>query len=117
MQLIPVCRFLAESKERVVSVLGRVNPLEIIFADYERIVFASDISSMKLSLGQNYNLEMIFPLDSPVIKSRKMNLNILVEAFYENDEKTFVAASCKFVEIKEEDKRFLYEKTTNKKFE
>ena len=34
-----------------------------------------------------------------------------------NDEKTFVTAVCRYTSIKEEDVRFLYEKTTNKIFE
>lgn len=116
LQLIPVCRYLAESREKMQSVKGRINPLDIIYADYERIVFGSDTTSMKLESGCEYAIEMAFPIESTVIKTRNMILTCFVEAIYTNDEDTFKSAVCKFTSIKEEDARFLYEKTTNKKF-
>lgn len=116
LQLIPVCRFLAESKPKMQSVEGRSNPLDIIYADYERIVFASDVESMHLESGAEYALEMAFPIESNVIKTRRMVLTCFVEGMYQNNEKTFTAAVCKYTSLKEEDARFLYEKTTNKIF-
>lgn len=116
LQLIPVCRYLAEAKPKMQAVEGRANPLDIIYADYERIVFASDSDSMHLESGTEYALEMSFPLELAAIKERKMFLTCTVEGLYQNDEKTFSAAVCRYTSVKEEDIRFLYEKTTNKLF-
>lgn len=116
LQLIPVCRYLAEAKEKMQVVEGRVEPLDIIYTDYERIVFASTTSNMHLENGAEYALELTFPIESNVIKTRKMFLTCCVEALYQNDEKNFTTAVCRYTSIKEEDVRFLYEKSTNKKF-
>lgn len=116
LQLIPVCRYLSESKEKMQAVEGRAEPLDIIYADYERIVFASTASNMHLDSGAEYALELTFPIESTVIKTRKMFLTCCVEALYQNDEKTFTTAVCRYTSIKEEDVRFLYEKSTNKIF-
>lgn len=116
LQLIPVCRYLSEAKEKIQAVEGRAEPLDIIYVDYERIVFASSFSNMHLEAGSEYAIELTFPIDS-VIKTRKMFLTCAVEALYLNDEKTFTCAVCRYTSIKEEDVRFLYEKTTNKIFE
>lgn len=116
LQLIPVCRYLAESKEKMQALEGRAEPLDIIFADYERIVFASNYNNMHLENGAEYALELTFPIET-VIKTRKIFLTCMVEALYDNDEKTFRTAVCRYTSIKEEDIRFLYEKSTNKIFE
>ena len=116
LQLIPVCRYLAEAKEKMQEIEGRANPLDIIYADYERIVFASSLDNLHLETGAEYALEMSFPIESTVIKVRKMFLTCCVEALYNDDNKKFAAAICKYTSIKEEDIRFLYEKTTNKIF-
>lgn len=116
LQLIPVCRYLAEAKEKMQVVEGRVEPLDIIYTDYERIVFASTTSNMHLENGAEYALELTFPIESNVIKTRRMFLTCCVEALYQNDEKNFTTAVCRYTSIKEEDVRFLYEKSTNKKF-
>lgn len=116
LQLIPVCRYLAEAKEKIQSVEGRQNPLDIIYADYERIVFASKTDGMHLEPSTEYALELSFPIESAAIKLRKMFLTCCVEDLYQNDEKTFTAAVCRYTSVKEEDIRFLYEKTTNKLF-
>ena len=98
------------------AVEGRINPLDIIYADYERIVFASSKENMHLEQNAEYALEMSFPIDSPVIKSRKLFVTCAVEAVYEDKDKEFATAVCHYTSIKEEDVRFLYEKTTNKIF-
>lgn len=116
LQLIPVCRYLAEAKKKIQGIEGRLEPLDIIYADYERIVFASESSSMHIESGAEYAMEMVFPIDSAVIKTRKMFLTCCVEDLYQNDEKDFTCAVCRYTSIKEEDIRFLYEKTTNTKF-
>ena len=116
LQLIPVCRYLSEAKEKMQAVEGRAEPLDIIYADYERIVFASTASNIHLDSGAEYALELTFPIESTVIKTRKMFLTCCVEALYQNDEKTFTTAVCRYTSIKEEDVRFLYEKSTNKIF-
>lgn len=116
LQLIPVCRYLAEAREKMQEIEGRSNPLDIIYADYERIVFASLQSNMHLDSGAEYALEMFFPVESNVIKVRKLFLTCCVEALYYDDNKKFAAAVCRYTSIKEEDIRFLYEKTTNKIF-
>ncbi|WP_407435207.1 hypothetical protein [Treponema sp.] len=116
LQLIPVCRYLAESQKKIQAVEGRADPLDIIYADYERIVFASSKENMHLEPNAEYALEMSFPIDLPAIKERKLFVTCAVEAVYEDNAHEFATAVCRYTSIKEEDVRFLYEKTTNKIF-
>ncbi|MCQ2611425.1 MAG: hypothetical protein MJ169_06700 [Treponema sp.] len=116
LQLIPVCRYLAEAKKKMQAVENRREPYDIIFADYERIVFASTRNNMNMNEGCEYALQMNFPVDSPVIKQRKIFATGMVEGVYSDDNNEFVCVVCRYTSLKEEDVRFLFEKTTKKMF-
>lgn len=114
-QLIPVVRYLAEQKEHIQSVQGRQEPLDIVFVNHERIVFASKKNNMDLKNGTEYALEMKFPLPKP-LSERNIFVTCCVEDNYSDDSDTFNCAVCRYTSIKQEDLRFLYEKCTNEIF-
>lgn len=116
LQLIPVCRYLSEKNIEKSAIEGRILPLQMLYIDYERIVFANVASSMKLLPETEYALEIVFPLESSPIKKRTVFVTCLVEDIYEDDDKEFKCAVCRFTSIKEEDVRFLYEKSTKQIF-
>lgn len=110
--LIPVCRYLASEIENSGSIQSRKkNPL-VLFVNHERIVFAFREGDADFCKGSEYALKMGFPLEGPV-KERTVYLTCLVEAVLESDDKTKKSAVCRFTSIKEEDVRFLYEKSGN----
>lgn len=117
-QLIPVVRFLAEESQgaKVQSIEGRAEPLEVLFANHERIVFGARTNAAETSLkeGCEYALEMLFPMKRP-LNDRKIFTTCRVESIYFDDEKKASCSVCRYTSIQEEDLRFLYEKCTNEK--
>lgn len=117
-QLIPVVRFLAEEKQgaKVQSIEGRAEPLEVLFANHERIVFGArgNASERPLKEGCEYALEMLFPMKRP-LNDRKIFTTCRVESVYRAGEKNASCSVCRYTSIQEEDLRFLYEKCTNEK--
>ncbi len=115
-QLIPVVRFLAEEGrvEKVQSIEGRVEPLEVLFANHERIVFGAKRQDAPLKEGCEYALEMLFPMKRP-LNDRKIFTTCRVESVYRDEEKTLACSVCRYTSMQEEDLRFLYEKCTNEK--
>ena len=117
-QLIPVVRFLAEESQgaKVQSIEGRAEPLEVLFANHERIVFGArtNASEQLLKEGCEYALEMLFPMKRP-LNDRKIFTTCRVESIYFDDEKKASCSVCRYTSIQEEDLRFLYEKCTNEK--
>lgn len=117
-QLIPVVRFLAEESQgaKMQSIEGRTEPLEVLFANHERIVFGTKTNAAETSLkeGCEYALEMLFPMKRP-LNDRKIFTTCRVESIYFDDEKKASCSVCRYTSIQEEDLRFLYEKCTNEK--
>ncbi len=114
-QLIPVVRYLAEEEKKNVGQEPKRGPLDILYVDYERIVFASSSLNLSLKPGTEYALEMSFPLPHP-LKERKIFVTCQVEGNYNDNEIKYTAAVCRYTSIHEEDLRFLYEKCTNEIF-
>lgn len=117
-QLIPVVRFLAEKShgEKIKSIEGRDEPLEVLFANHERIVFGAKnhATSRALKEGCEYALEMLFPMKRP-LNDRKLFTTCRVESVYFDEDKKASCSVCRYTSIQEEDLRFLYEKCTNEK--
>ncbi|MDE6719183.1 MAG: hypothetical protein K2J68_04925, partial [Treponemataceae bacterium] len=117
-QLIPVVRFLAEESQgaKVQSIEGRAEPLEVLFANHERIVFGTRTNAAETSLkeGCEYALEMLFPMKRP-LNDRKIFTTCRVESVYHGEDKNASCSVCRYTSIQEEDLRFLYEKCTNEK--
>ena len=114
-QLIPVVRYLAEKVSRMQSVEGRKEPLEILYASHERIVFGQKAGNVDLQDGTEYALEMSFPLPRPLTE-RKIFATCRVESNYFDEQKEFSCVVCRYTSLQEEDARFLYEKGTGEKF-
>lgn len=116
-QLIPVCRYLTEkSAESVEAVQGRVKPLDILFVDHERIVFAGNALNFPLSQGAEYGVKMSFTLKETPAVSRTVYVTCFVEKVYADEDKIKLCADCRYTTIQEEDVRFLYEKVTGSLF-
>lgn len=113
-QLIPVVRYLSEKVSKIESVQGRKEPLEVLFANHERIVFGQKAGNVDLQEGTEYALEMSFPLPRPLTE-RKIFATCRVESNYFDDDKEFSCAVCRYTSLQEEDVRFLYEKGTGEK--
>jgi len=108
--LIPVCRYLAHKIPQSQVIEGRKNPPLVLFLNHERVVFAFRQGDADFSKGCEYALRLGFPLEGPV-KERTVYITCAVENVYESDDKSQKTAVCRFTSIKEEDVRFLYEKT------
>ena len=115
-QLIPVVRFLAEEIQnvKVQSIEGRSEPLKVLFANHERIVFGAKRQDAALREGCEYALEMLFPMKR-TLNDRKIFTTCRVESVYCDEEKTLACSVCRYTSMQEEDLRFLYESCTNEK--
>lgn len=114
-QLIPVVRYLAEKVSRMESVQDRKSPLEVLYADHERIVFGQKAGNVDLQDGTEYALEMSFPLPKPLTE-RKIFGTCRVESNYFDEKEEFSCVVCRYTSLQEEDARFLYEKRPGEKF-
>lgn len=94
------------------SIANRIHAPLVIYADSERIVFAAKKTDMPLSLGAEYAVLVRFPIAGP-IKERKVYLTCLVENIFENYECDRLCACAVFSSVREEDRRFLEDKTVD----
>lgn len=109
--LISISRYLSENpKNEQQSISGRAESPKIIYIDHERIIFAARKQDMILSEQHEYALCLSFPIAGPV-RERKVYLTCKVEKIWESEDSEKKCASSLFTSIKEEDERFLYEKT------
>ncbi len=117
LQLISICRYLSDSKDiiSIKAVKDRTERLKIIYADYERIVFGQIKEFLPLQQNSEYALKMSFPTGTKVLPKRDVFVTCMIEKIYTVENNKKACASCFFTSIKEEDKRFLYEKTMHKK--
>jgi hypothetical protein len=117
LQLIPVCRYLAEEKYAgIEAVQGRVKPFTILYVDHERIVFGSSNENFMLSEGSEYALRMAFSLGSGPVMKREVFATCAVSRICRSDDRHRTCADCIYTSLQEEDRRFLYEKATKKLF-
>ncbi|MBQ9238243.1 MAG: hypothetical protein IJ191_02875 [Treponema sp.] len=115
-QLIPICQYLVEDVlEPVEAVQGRVKPFSILFIDHERIVLASLHAAFPLTAGTEYAVKMSFKLSGGPIAVRDVFATCAIGKVYTGTDERF-AADCVFTALQEEDRRFLYEKTTRRLF-
>lgn len=118
--LFPVCRYLTDSAsgQQPVAVEGRAQPLTILFIDDKRMVVASREQQEALALEAEYALQLTFALESNKLFKRTVSVSCTVENEYTatgaNTARCFV---CKYNDVKEEDVRFLYERTYGKKLD
>ena len=118
--LFPVCRYLTDKTPVVqtAAVEGRAEPLTILFLNEKRIVLATHEEKAPLTIEADYDLTLTFSLEKNKIFKRTVVVNVTVENEYtangDNKARCFI---CKYNDVKEEDVRFLYERSTGKKLE
>lgn len=116
MQLISIVRYLTETRGSVVeSIQGRVKPFGIIFADEKRIVLTQEEGCDNLDSSLRYNLSLCFSLANTKLLRRIIKLECVPENIYEYD--TSKCISLKYLSLKAEDRRFLYERITGERFD
>lgn len=113
---VAVCRYLsAPSEKKMESVQGRKKVPTVLFIDNERIVFGMEGENTIFHEGSDYALKISFPLgtDGP-IKTRDIYVTCMLEKTFSS--RTGEKSCCifRFTTIKNEDTRFLFERTKNK---
>ena len=115
----PICRFLTSTEKKIGAIESRANPLEILFISEGSIILAQDGGIFALQTGTEYPISLF--VDLPIGK-REVFLIVYVSKIYESknylNDKRLVqnplenksVAICRFTSIKEEDRRFLFEK-------
>ncbi len=114
--LFPVVRFLTDNFSSTDAFEGRVKPLSILYVDDKKILLASRQKGNGMVFGAEYKLALEFTLKDNSLIKRVINTSCKVVNEYtkDNDENTQVFV-CKYGTLKEEDKRFLYERVSGKK--
>lgn len=118
--LLPVCRFFIQNNKNESPVQGRAESLSILYITDSVIVLGGmtalrrssqvdmqpDSEGFPLQQGLEYTLQLSIPL---VAMKRLIKVSIFVSHIFKN-EKGSICVLCRFSNLQEEDKRFLYEK-------
>ncbi len=102
---LPGIRFLAEQEKKVDSVLGRHPPYTILYITESKIILGSPQTDTILTYGAEYPIALY--ADCGPVK-REITASVKVTQRFDFQNAFFVAATL--MNLKEEDKRFLYEK-------
>lgn len=112
--LIPVCRYLAESRENSPppALLDRMDPLELLYLSSSNIVLATQGGKFPLQQDVRYSLLLQVPLHT---LRRSITVDCSVTTIFESgDGKT--CALCHLENLKTEDQRFLFESLNNSRY-
>lgn len=112
--LLPVCRYLAESKEKTPppALLDRMQPLELLYLSSTEIVFATWSGPFPLQQEVQYSLLLQIPLKT---LRRSITVDCSVASIFESgDGRT--CALCRLENLKTEDQRFLFESLNNSRY-
>lgn len=110
---IPICRFLSSTNDEQNYIQGRALPLEILYISDGIITFGLQEGDFPLQRGSEYPLSLFIKLP---IGQREVFLTVFVSRLFDtsyyvgNSKKTKTVATCRFTTIKEEDRRFLFER-------
>lgn len=117
LHLISIVHYLTKSSEQKnESIEGRVKPLDIIYIDDRRFVCASE-SQDELEENQKYALEMNFMVSKEGSVKRAVKVLCTVERTYTDLNQPLRRCwSCRYENLLNEDRRFLYERISGKKF-
>lgn len=115
LQLVNICRYMVEEhSETVEAVQGRVKPFDILFMNHERFVFGfSKNDAVHIESGNEYRLKISFVLRDSLVITRDINVMIRADSVYADSKNGKFCADCTYLDLKEEDIRFLYEKATS----
>ncbi len=103
--LLPGVRYLTETDKDVESVLGRQHPLEILYITETRIILGARQQNANLTYGAEFPIAL-YASCGPI--QREITATVRISQRYDAGNRYFVVGN--FLNIKEEDKRFLYEK-------
>ena len=106
LQLLPVCKYLSMEHNFSSAIQGRALPFSILYISESIIILGQIDNKMFLEKGSEYALSLFIPLE---IGNREVFLTVFVSKLYENKSGSCCAV-CRFTSIKEEDRRFLFEK-------
>ena len=116
-QLIPVCNYLTfEAEVKMQAIENRVQPLNILYVDHERIVLGSQNQNDNYEVGHEYGLKLCFSIKNSPILSRDIFVTCLVNNVYESEDKKRKCIDFVYTTMQEEDLRYLYEKATKRLF-
>ena len=116
-QLIPVCNYLTfQEEQKVQAIENRVQPLNILYVDHERIVVGSQNKNDNYEVGHEYGLKLCFSIKNSPILSRDIFVTCAVNNVYESEDKSRHCIDFVYTTLQEEDLRYLYEKATKRLF-
>lgn len=117
---LPICKFLSATYNEIKSVQGRFSPLQILYINDGMIILGLEDGDFPLQLKSEYPISIF--VDLPIGK-REIFVTIFVSRIYtnkdfspkqaNNNSSKRTVAICKYTSIKEEDRRFLFEKIYN----
>lgn len=111
--MLPVCRYLESPVSDVPQdIQGRVLPMKILFINETQIIFGSTEEQMLLKMGMEYPMSIFVPLAAGV---REVFVTATVVRLY-SGKKGEVCAVLRYNAIREEDRRFFYEKYYGTRF-
>ena len=111
--MLPVCRYLESSvSDAPRDIQGRVLPMKILFINETQIIFGSSEEQMLLKMGREYPMSVFVPLAAGV---REVFVTATVTRLY-TGKKGEVCAVLRYNAIREEDRRFFYEKYYGTRF-
>lgn len=111
--MLPVCRYLESHVPEVPQdIQGRVIPMKILFINESQIIFGAIEKDLLLKMGMEYPMSIFIPLEAVV---REVFVTATVVRLY-SGKKGEVCAVLKYNAIREEDRRFLYEKYYETRF-
>lgn len=105
--------FLSDDAAEIPSVLGRIEPLTLLFISHKELVLGCQSGQMPLNSGSEYAVEVSIPIMRLV---RTIFITVYVSGLISSPlpDCTKQCAVCTISSIREEDSRFLYEKLYGK---
>lgn len=116
-QLIPVCKYLAEPHPAGLEAMeNRVKPFSILFIDHERLVVGMETQNCTFFEKEEYGIKLSFSIKRGPILTRDIFVTSLVNKIYRSADGLYSCVDFRYTTLQEEDLRFLYEKATSTLF-
>ncbi|MBP5519507.1 MAG: hypothetical protein J6X84_02875 [Treponema sp.] len=113
-QLIPVCKYLAEPHNfKLEAMENRVKPFSILFVDHERLVVGMETQACTFFVNDEYGIKLSFSIKRGPILSRDIFVTSSVNKIYRSADGLHSCVDFKYTTMQEEDLRFLFEKATS----
>ncbi|MBQ9630407.1 MAG: hypothetical protein IJR49_02340, partial [Treponema sp.] len=101
LQLIPICRYLSENSKTIEALQGIVKPLNILYVDHERIIFASENENFPLMQGAEYALKLSFSIKEGPIVKREMFATGAIVKLYRSANSNRTCCDCVYTSVQE----------------